>query len=441
MCGIRTEVFSIGMGFRLFGFNKKHGFTFGKLPVNAEDKSQTNTSPEVENDWYCDYRISLLPIGGYVKVAGMVDESFDTDFAKSEPKNWEFRTKNTFQKVFVLSAGVIMNFLLAVAVFSGIIFSNGSEITKVTSVGYVLPGSIAEKSGFVQGDRIISVHGHQIYNWQDIRDRLTIDEFGETKKLVVENSGVNRTLTLEGKVILDSLKSRKSFEDATGLYPKYLKLYVSDVFTTMPAGVIGMKTNDTILQVNNDTIYSRAQFVKIIESNKQIPLQITWKRQNQILSDTITPNAEGKIGVGIYDVFTGPIIKIQYSVFESVIEGYTQTVNAVSLLIHSIWQIIEGKVSVKQSLGGPIFIAKSAADQAEQGLANFLTFTALLSISLAVINILPIPALDGGHILFILIEGIIRREVSVKIKLAFQQVGIVLIIALMVFIFYIDLTR
>ncbi len=136
LCGMRAEVFAIGFGKRLFGWNKLTGFTFGDLPKDFDGQGHT------------DYRLSLLPLGGYVKISGMVDESFDTEFADKEPQPYEFRARPTWQKIIVITAGVLMNLLLALVVFGAINFFNGKAITKTTSIGYVIPNSAADSAGF-----------------------------------------------------------------------------------------------------------------------------------------------------------------------------------------------------------------------------------------------------------------------------------------------------
>lgn len=435
-CGIRTDIFSIGLGYRLFGFNKKYGFTFGKLPKEAE----SNTGSD-DNDYYCDYRLSLFPIGGYVKVAGMVDESMDTEFAKTEPKDWEFRSKNTFQKTLVISGGVIMNFLLAIAIFWGISYFEGSYTTDVTTVGYVLPTSLASKSGIKSGDKIVAINGKKVSNWQELRERMTFKQLGKSKVITLSSPEGERTIDIDGKAIINVLKNKGNFEESFGIMPSNMKVLVSDVFTTLPAGIAGMKSGDTILSINGESIDTKFEFINILSKHRNKPVYVQWAHNKTLKGDTLTPNSEGKIGVAIGDVFTGNTVHTSYGFFESAAIGFRQTVDAIELLINSIVQIFKGNVSVKQSLGGPIFIAKNASAQAEQGLGNFLTFTALLSISLAIINILPFPALDGGHIVFIILEGILRREISVKVKMAFQQVGLVLLLILMTFIIYNDFTR
>jgi regulator of sigma E protease len=425
MSGMRVDIFSIGMGPRLLGWNKQTGFKFGSLP----------------NEWtsegYTDYRLSLLPLGGYVKIAGMVDESFDTDYAGQIPQPWEFRSKNTIQKFFTLSAGVIMNALLAVFLFSVIFGVEGASIYPSTTIGYIQKSSLAEKSGLVAGDKIVSINNTPVNNWNDVIEKLTLSDFGSNKNLVVNHQGETKYITIPGDQVVKAIANEKFL----GLYSENSRVYILDAETLRPAGKLGLKSGDTVLAVNNEPITSTAQLIDMMKANTQNSVFFQWKHQSQILADSVKPDKDGTIGIAITDIYIGPIIHKTYGMMESTELGIKETITSVKLFIGSLVQIFEGNISVKQSLGGPIMIAKKASQTAGMGIISFLHFMGLLSITLAVINILPFPALDGGHLVFVVIEGIIRREISVKVKLAFQKVGFVVLMALMAFVVYNDIIR
>ncbi len=425
LSGIRTEIFSFGMGYRLFGFNKIKGFTFGNLP----------------KDWdggpYCDYRVSLFPIGGYVKVSGMVDESLDTDFEKTEPKPWEFRTKNTFQKIFVLSAGVLMNALLTVAIFTTIILVEGKSLINTTVIGFVQKNSLAESIGLKENDKIISINNVAVKTWDEVFELLTFDQMGKNRNIKIIRDAETIVLTADGKKILKTLADQKP----VGLLPKGWMVYINNVESLKPAGKAGILPGDTVINVNGESIKSSTQFVSIIKLNKSTPLLIDVKRGSEIHRKEVIPNQEGFIGVELREVFAGPKLIKNYSFIEAISYGFSETWRSINLFLSTIGQIFSGTISAKQSLGGPIMIAKMASQQAEIGIINFLHFMALLSITLAIINIIPFPALDGGHLVFIIIEGIIRREIPVKVKVAFQNVGMIALLALMAFVIYNDIIR
>jgi len=167
LSGMRADVFAIGFGKRLFGWNKITGFTFGELPKDFNGQGHT------------DYRLALLPLGGYVKIAGMVDESFDTEFANKEPEPWEFRSKPTYKKIFVITAGVLMNLLLALIIFWGANFFQGKQVVETTSIGYVEPGSAADSLGFKSGDKILAVNDKKIDNWTEFDSEMVINIMGK----------------------------------------------------------------------------------------------------------------------------------------------------------------------------------------------------------------------------------------------------------------------
>ncbi len=425
MMKIRVDIFAIGMGYRLFGWNKINGFTFGRLPKDWE------------GDGHTDYRLAVFPIGGYVKIAGMVDESLDTEFANQEPQPWEFRTKNMFQKAFVISAGVIMNALLTIAIFTGIKMSEGEALKATTTIGYIEKNSFAEKAGFKNNDRVISINGEAVSTWDDFVYGISLKDFGKDKSVLIERDSTKINVTIVASSLIKTIAGEK----ALGLYPAQSAVVIGAVESLKPADKAGIKQGDTISTINGETIQSYLQMVGILRSHKEKPVAFEWKRENQTFADTIIPNSDGLIGIGIGQVYTGKVIHKDFNIFEATEKGVQETISAVGLFIGSIEQIITGTIHVKQALGGPIKIAQTASDQAKMGLVYFLHFMALLSITLAIINILPFPALDGGHLVFIILEGIFRREIPLKVKIVFQQVGFSLLILLMVFVIYNDIVR
>jgi regulator of sigma E protease len=422
---IRVDIFSVGMGYRILGWNKKTGFSFGKLPEDWESEGQT------------DYRLSVFPIGGYVKLAGMIDESMDTDFVESEPQPWEFRSKKTWQKAIVMSAGVIMNFVLAIMIYAGIIFFEGKDSYQTTMIGYVQKGSIAEKLDLRQGDKILEINGHKITAWDELINLLTLKDFGSSKKIRMLRNNELTEINLDGKKIVAALEAQLPL----GISPGEVRVFVIDADKSMPAGKAGIASGDTIEKINGVPIYSMYQLVELIKASPSKPIYVEWKRGNTILSDSISPTEDGIIGIQHTQQYIGALKKENYGVIPSLVHGVNESIRMIELFVGTIVQIFEGNLSVKKSLGGPILIAQMASQQADMGINNFLFFMAMLSVTLAVINILPFPALDGGHILMLLIEAIIRREVPIKVKMIVQQAGMIILLLLMVFIFYNDIIR
>lgn len=425
LTGMRADIFSFGMGKRLFGYNTRTGFTFGNL------------DEDFEYDGLTDYRFSLLPIGGYVKIAGMVDESMDNEFVHTEPQPWEFRSKNAFQKAFVLSAGVIMNFILAVAIYGIIIFSSGDQVINSTKIGYISKNSLAEKMGFKSGDEILSIGDKKISNWNEVVQGLTIKNVEGNQTVSVKRNGENVNIEIgEGKIV-KALANKQELGIDLGMQ----KIYFSEVLSLNAAGKAGLQKNDTVLSVNNEIIFSRNQLTDIVKANKQKPMNFVYIRNKKIDSTIVTTEKDGLLGVYLSSDFKGKITNKEYGIIEAGSYGFNHSVEMINMIFSSISQIFKGNVDAKQAIGGPIMIAKSSAQTAEMGWSSFLKFVAALSLSLALMNILPFPALDGGHLIIVIIEGLIRRELPVKAKMIVQQIGVVILLILMVAIFYLDLTR
>ncbi len=421
LCGMRADVFAIGFGKRLFGWNKLTGFTFGDLPKDFDGEGHT------------DYRLSLLPLGGYVKIAGMVDESFDTEFADKEPQPYEFRARPTWQKIIVITAGVLMNVLLALAVFGGINFFKGQAITKTTTVGYVAPDSRADSAGFESGDKIIAINGRKVENWEDVRTDIFINTLGQNLNVKVLRNGQIEDLNIPRKII--------PTDESKGLFliPSGVRPFIRSVLENSPAHEAGIKPGDILLSLNGIPLYSETQVSGIVKSHKGIKMPLVVKRGNKTLDLSVIPGSDGLIGVGLTDTFTGPIIIEKFGVLGSISAGWQYAVKMTELTFSMAGKVIHGKIAFGKAFGGPIKIAEYAVQSADNGMISFLLFLGMLSLSLAIINILPFPVLDGGHLVMIIIEGIIKREIPIKVKIAIQNVGIVILILLFVFIIYNDL--
>ncbi|MBI4547959.1 MAG: RIP metalloprotease RseP [Ignavibacteriae bacterium] len=406
LTGMRVDRFSIGFPPRAFG--KKIGDT--------------------------DYCISWIPIGGYVKIAGMIDESFDTEFLHREPQSWEFRAKPMWARMSVISAGVIMNVLLAVVIFWGIKYVSGKFVIETTEVGYVVEGSVAEKAGIRSGDKIITINDKPVYDWEEIQRLIYFEHLGRNIIITVERAGRQKNIVLPPKVITDRTEIPFDIVEA------HTVALILDVQPDKPAAKLGLKTGDVILSLNDIPVRAHLQVIKIVRSHAGKQLKVTWRRDEQVYSGITTPTDSGRIGTGITTRYTGPFRQIKYSVIQALVAGLEQVVEAPILFIASVRQIIAGTVSFKDSFGGPIKIAQFATRSAEYGILSYLFFLGQLSMMLAILNILPIPALDGGHLIMLIYEKIFRREIPHNVKLAIQQVGFILLLAFMAFIIYNDIS-
>ncbi len=403
--GMRVERFSIGFPPRAFG--KQIGET--------------------------DYCVSWLPIGGYVKISGMVDESLDTELLANDPEPWEFRAKPVWQRIIVIIAGVVMNILLAIVIFWGINLTQGTQVHKVTTVGSVQSGSVAENYGLATGDRIVSINNNEMKTWEGIREAVVYSQLSRDLTLRVERSGSIQAITIPNKDIA------KLETGEIGIAPEGATTFIAAVEPGLPASRVGITERDIIVSINGEAVHTPYDVVRIISGSPQKPVKMIWTRDGKRMASMVTPTEHGKIGIIPVLTIAGPVETLHYGVFEALGIGVQGLVRVTEIFLTNIWHIIIGEASFKQSIGGPVKIAEMAAQSAEAGIYSFLSLMALLSISLAIINIFPIPALDGGHLVFLIYEGLFRREVPTKIKIALQQVGMVLLLALMLFVIYNDI--
>ena len=403
--GMKVDTFSIGFPPRAFG--KKIGET--------------------------DYCISWIPIGGYVKIAGMVDESFDTDFLNKPPQPDEFRSKPMYQRIVVVSAGVIMNLLLTFLIFYGINLANGRLYHGTTTIGFVNTSSVAQKLGFRAGDTLLSINNKAVKNWEDIQTDLYIDNVAAPLSIAFAHGGSTNTIVVP--------KGATKPDEQIGIYPDHMHAMIEAVDPSMPAHKAGLKPGDVILSVDGNEIVTNTQVIDLIRKDKGKYVQLVIARENKNEQFQVMPNSDTKIGIQIGTQYTGPVEKYSYNVITAIPVGFMQTVDATGLLIQSLSRMVTGQVSFTKSIGGPIKIAQLAAQSAEMGIGSFLAFMALLSISLAVLNVLPIPALDGGHLAFLIYESIAKKEVPTKIKLFAQQVGFALLLLFMAFVIYNDIVH
>lgn len=418
---MRVDVFAIGFGKRLLGWNKLTGFSFGDLPKDWDGQGNT------------DYRLSLLPLGGYVKIAGMVDESFDTKFVNQEPKPYEFRAKSVLAKTFVITAGVMMNLTLAVLIFWGVNFFRGKEILKTTTVAYISPGSNAEVAGFKFKDKIISINGKQVYDWEEVLENLMIKNSTTDANVEIIRDGERKFLTVQRTLINQSLKQ------GSLIYPYPVLPVVREVLKNSPAQEAGIKAGDYILFINNIFIRENEEINKIVKANKDKNIPVVLLRGKDTVRVSVKPSIEGLIGISHGIDFAGRIEYRTYGFFGSITQAFVNVGQYTVATFATLKNVISGKLAFNQAFGGPVKIAQYAAKSADNGALPFLNFLAMLSLSLAILNILPFPVLDGGHLIIILIEGLLKRELPIKVKIAIQNAGFAILLLLMAFIVYSDL--
>ena len=425
--GMRAEVFAVGIGPRVMGWNRINGFSFGKLPDDIELGEDT------------DYRVAALPIGGYVKILGMIDESMETEFTTKEPEPWEFRSKNTLQKAFVLSAGVIMNILLAIVLFAGLKFFHGDEIWNTTIIG-PLPQkgatAVAYDAGLRAGDQVIAINGDSVHDYQEIRDQIYVSQAGEDLRFRIERDGMPISISIPRSEI-----PANPSKEGEILLPDNLGIEIESVLGASAAYNAGLEVGDLVTSVDGQRISSTDEFITYVSGHKEESILLTILRGGERLTKTATPNEDGKLGIHIKTEYVGPKTQRTYGFVVAISGGFKDVGKQLSLITGLIGDLFTGKQKLKESIAGPVEIFNMAGKTFVLGPVLFLTLMASLSVMLAFLNILPIPALDGGHLVFVFIEGIIRREVPLKVRIAAQQIGFLILLVFMVYLFYNDFTR
>lgn len=392
-----------------------------------------------------EYGIGVFPLGGYVKIAGMVDESLDTNFQGSDPQPWEFRAKPVWQRLIVLAGGVTMNLILAAVIFFGITFVLGEARTSVNTPAFVEKGSVFETMGMKTGDRLQLANGKKLESWEEALD----PELFITPSLNYTILRDQQSITLKAPSnILSTINETQSL----GIRPIVPPL-IDEALENMPAQKAGIQSGGLITAINGKTVSDWTEVVGIISAHAAKPISITWqylkpvegekitaarlRSDGKVFIATVTPNESGKIGISLKQTLVTERRKV--GITESMVSGVNQTWKMSTMTVQGFAKIFTGKEDFRKSVGGPIKIAKIASQSAEQGPVSFLFFLAMLSISLAIINILPVPALDGGQFVLNAFEGIIRREIPFEIKMRIQQIGMALLLSLFAYILINDL--
>lgn len=425
---------------RLFGM-RVDAFSIGFPPVIWRKKVGAT-----------EYRLGAVPLGGYVKIAGMIDESMDTAFADAPPQPDEFRAKPVWQRMLVISGGVLFNLILAFVIFIGLTLWYGQGYTPIERVDavFVADSSVAYDMGLRTGDRIVTVNGQRPERFEDVLspENLTTDPFTVT----VARGGA--TQTLQGP---DQLISRVSRAEGFGLY--YVPSALGLVEEGSPAARAGLRPGDRLLAYDDRDVRQWPQLIEAVSASNGAPAEIRFARPEALAqpSDpppvtrlggdavhvvTVTPEATEsgyRLGVGNDPEYGRAFAR--YGLGAGIVAGSQMAWEQVALYGNLFARLFTGRENVRDSVGGPLMIAKMTKEAADQGLQSFWVIVAMLSIALAVFNILPIPVLDGGHLVFLIYEGITRREPSVKVRVAVQQVGFVLLLAFMVFVIFNDAIR
>jgi len=368
-----------------------------------------------------EYGIGWLPLGGYVKISGMIDESMDKEAMKLPPKDYEFRSKPAWQRLIVMLGGVVMNFILGIALMTFVTLKYEKEYLPVESINTgIYAYDLGKKIGFETGDKLVSVNGEKLDRFSDITSQSNL--MGAT--VTVLRNGEEVEIIIPDDFYKNYTKSRPLFIRADNY-----AFSIDSVLADGPADKAGVLSGDKILFVDSVEINSFGDFRNSVVNNGGETVAFKLLRANDTLNLNVNVDSAGLVGV-----FTNipPYKYKDYSLADGLKYGWNDGISVLEANAKGFGKIFSGKEKATDSLQGPIGIATIYGS--EWKWHRFWFLTAMISLILAFMNLLPIPALDGGHVVFLTIEAITRRKLSDKFMEKAQMVGMVLLLGLMVFV-------
>jgi regulator of sigma E protease len=402
--GVRVLAFSLGFGKRLWGFERNG----------------------------TDYRISLVPLGGYVRMSGELPGEEGDDPS-------DFLNKPRWQRFLIYLAGPAMNAVLSVTVLA-VLFMVGVSIPALpdipAEVGSVVEGSSAEAAGLQVGDTILEVGGEEVELWSRMQTLLMTTR-GEAVRLTVERNGETFEATVTPQQVPD-----QDFKDTAGILPKQL-LMATQVQEGKPAEAAGFAAGDYLKAVDGILVLDSRDFIEYISARPGKEIAVEVLRDGETLILDVVPEdigGSGKIGLGV-----GASLLVssteRYGPWGALKQSVRYNIHLLSETIFVLKKIFTGRIAAESALSGPIEIARMSGQAAKQGLDSLVFFTALISISIGFLNLLPIPVLDGGQMVLLTLEGLMRRDISLRAKEWINNIGFVFIILLMLAVIGFDLKK
>ena len=419
-CGVKVLRFSIGFGTSLFRWRDQQG---------------------------TEYSVAAIPLGGYVK---MLDER-EGEVPAGELEQ-AFNRKPVLQRIAVVSAGPLANFLLAIAVYWALFL--GGETGYAPLIGEVQPGSVADVAGLEVGQDIVAVDGTDTPTWQALSFRL-LDRIGDSGTISFAVKYPDSDVIYESEAVLERWLSDQEQPDLFGglgiaLYRPEVPPLVNLVVADSPADLIGMRAGDLVVRADGIEMPQWMDWVDYVRARPEQAIELEYRRDTELLRAVIVPErvvdesgeAFGRVGLGVTLPEMPPELlrKFDRGPVEALAASLSRTGELTVFTLKSIKKMIMGLISPK-NLSGPITIAKVATASAKSGLESYLNFLALLSVSLGVLNLLPIPVLDGGHLLFYAVELLVGRPVPEKIQALGYQMGLFLVLGIMALALYNDFSR
>ena len=419
LAGVGVERFSIGFGPVLWRYR----------------------GPETE---YC---LSAIPMGGYVKMMGDDENPLEGGAGPTVDPAKAFTGKPLIARFLIVFAGPGMNFVLAAVIFA-LVFMTVGRPTLPAVVVSIVPEGPAAKAGLAPGDRVRAIDGRPVEYWDEIA-RLVRDGDGKPVDLTVAGpAGAERRLTIAPMRVMekDIFGDEREVWDL-GVVP-HVAPTIGDAVAGYPAAQAGLRSGDTVLSIEGRPVVTWSDLADTISKRADQPTRLEIRRGSETLTITVTPKPVKDRGLDGKETTVGRIgisplpatAYVRSNPIAAVRDGVEKTAEITALTAVGLWKIVVGQLD-RSNIGGPIQIAQAAGEQARHGLPSLAFFTAVISVNLALLNLLPVPMLDGGHLLFFVCEAVLGRPLSVRKREVAQQVGFVLLLMLMVFAVYNDLVR
>ncbi len=373
-----------------------------------------------------EYGIGWVPLGGYVKISGMIDESMDKEAMKLPPQPWEFRSKPAWQRLLIMLGGVLMNFFFALLIYIAVLYAWGDTYLPTKNLVYGIEVNEAgEKIGFKNGDKILSVDHQYIEDFGKVMPTIILDN---AKTVQVERDGKEVDVDITDADLALILKSKDLMS-----FRRPFKIKVGGVVKGYPAEEAGLQKEDEFIAVDGQHFDYYDQFSNYLQSRKNEKVQLELKRNGNTITKDIVVNEDGKLGFSAIftysDVFK--LKTLRYSFLESIPVGIKKGIQTAGDYLKQFKLFFRKDTKAYESLGG--FATIGSIFQPKWDWASFWELTALISIILAIMNLLPIPALDGGHVMFLIGEMITGRKPSEKFLEYAQIVGMVILLALVLY--------
>jgi regulator of sigma E protease len=374
-----------------------------------------------------EYGVGWLPLGGYVKISGMIDESMDREQMKQAPQPYEFRSKPSWQRLLIMTGGVVFNFISAILIYVFVLFAWGNTYLPTANVKYgIVTDSVGYAMGLRNGDKIISIDNQHIEDFLHITSDIALNN---RKSIQVERDGKLVNIEIPAEYIPKLLKGKGQIDYRIPFGP----FVVSSFGKESPSKVAGVQLNDELIGLDNKKFAFYDEFQKYLSENKDHPVQLNLLRKGDTLSVNVQPTSEGLLGinrtVSLDKIFNLKTVK--YGFFQSFPAGIHKGVKTISDYLKQFKLLFSKHTKAYESLGG--FITIGNIFPGVWDWQAFWNLTAFLSIILAVMNILPIPALDGGHVMFLLFEVITGRKPSDKFLEYAQIAGMIILLSLLIF--------